>query len=94
MGKYTPGPWIIAIRGTARGEPVPIISALPPTRGEKLMPVAMCEGDNTQANAHLIAAAPELLEALEEMIKGVEEYDETAGLSKARAAIAKAKGET
>ena len=60
--------------------------------------------DNTQAreaNAHLIAAAPDLLEALDRMIA---EYDlwggynddgfESGTILSARAAIAKAKGQT
>lgn len=60
------------------------------------------EGDTDEANARLIAAAPELLEALERMLhsfsphpcenteKWREEYD---ACELARAAIAKAKGE-
>jgi hypothetical protein len=48
------------------------------------------------ANAHLIASAPELLAALENMVKvqgGEGEYDsELAYFEQARAAVAKAKG--
>ena len=44
-----------------------------------------------RANAKLIAAAPELLEALEAVIRGVPDTWE--GVQKAREVIAKAKGE-
>ena len=44
-----------------------------------------------RANAMLIAAAPELLEALEEIIRGVP--DTWDGVQKAKTALAKAKGE-
>lgn len=48
-----------------------------------------CEEGMTQADAHLIAAAPDLLAALEDLMT----YDETTAKSEeARAAIAKAKG--
>jgi hypothetical protein len=45
------------------------------------------------ANAHLIASAPDLLEALEVMVSSDSWY-QGAHLIKARAAIAKARGET
>lgn len=44
-----------------------------------------------RANARLIAAAPELLEALEEVIRGVPDTWE--GVQKAKVALAKAQGE-
>ena len=46
------------------------------------------------ANANLIAAAPDLLEALSEVVEWLEHGDHAGPMhSKARAAIAKAKGE-
>ena len=49
---------------------------------------------NSKANAHLIAAAPELYEALEAMVKITETYcDEPDEVDVARAALAKARGE-
>lgn len=61
--KHTPGPWTVSDNhGKRYIEPV----------GDN-EPVAMiCRGhaDSYSANAHLIAAAPELLEALEIMIVG------------------------
>lgn len=47
--------------------------------------------EELEANAHLIAAAPDLLAALEEVVGFVEAVGWT--VSKARAAIAKARGE-
>lgn len=52
--------------------------------------------EETQANAHLIAAAPEMLEALEGLLEGIEAQDPSQirfNLPHAKAAIAKAKGE-
>jgi len=48
----------------------------------------MPEGERNEANARLIAAAPELLEALERIV-----HDNTKARSIAIAAIAKARGE-
>jgi len=57
-------------------------------------------GNHSEANARLIAAAPELLEALEDLaslaeaaMREVGEYDIEAELADARAAIAKATGD-
>ena len=48
-----------------------------------------------EANARLIAAAPELLDALRECVQWIEESPEgEAATQKAHAAIAKAKGES
>lgn len=103
--KHTPGPWFIVgweihdrttyfnTHGVRTGETPNSICALHP------MPC-----DNVDANARLIAAAPELLEALEHFIAFYS--DENSNVYKgsmpvflrgvrneARAAIAKAKGE-
>lgn len=95
MNKHTPGPWKI---GT------------PPPNGEQtignsqgLMVAVATTGFNvpTLANAQLIAAAPELLEALEAFDKAAKESTTIIGfaakafklLTKTRASIAKARGE-
>ena len=97
MSKHTPGPW-----GIMKGDHGPMIFS-----GECGRAVAMLARQVTtaerEANARLIAAAPELLEALEVMLNGDEmgEYEcQRTGFprmiqrrEKARAAIAKAKGE-
>ena len=84
MTKHTPGPWNITRHGD-------LIVGRDDIRGD----VAIAEAKfNWQANAHLIAAAPELLAALHE-IAAMRDYDAaTAAEARniARAAIAKAGG--
>ncbi len=82
MTNYTPGPWtavkLIVVKMT-------MIHA---------DPIATCwpaEGSE-QANARLIAAAPELLEALREVVR-ISDRKHNAW-DKAKAAIAKAEGRT
>jgi len=104
--QHTPGPWSLA------GGPL-IIEVLKTFGGEEWMvypplgetgPIAVAAGES---NAHLIAAAPDLLEALEAFSKGLEGNLEGVGggtcvspsftvqhFKNARAALAKAKGET
>lgn len=90
MSKHTPGPWgfdSFALREEIRAENNPLIATV--------CSVHCDSPEEMRANAHLIAAAPEILEALEMML----EMSEMSGFGKAaaedvaRAAIAKAKGE-
>lgn len=83
--KHTPGPWHAANGCQIRSAKDQIAKAWMMRNGEGL------------ANARLIAAAPELLEALAEIVSaadgaGWDQLDPS--FSKARAAIAKAKGES
>ena len=102
MSKYTKGPWEVA--RTDAGIIVRTESAKKTRAGasryaaiggfDRSDPEQLAEA---LANARLIAAAPELLEALEEIVSaadgdGWSQLD--ADLRKARAAIAKAKGES
>ena len=110
--KHTPGPWVAQVRNTII--PDCITADITPNGDEYRGDVARlqsCEHidgitqDEMRANAHLIAAAPDLLEALEEVLDGLgflsggdhelEGYgiDEARG-AEIRAAIAKAKGQT
>ena len=84
--KHTAGPWRYS---KAHND---IISMAP---GVKSDVVAEYVLGVSLANARLIAAAPELLEALEELIAATQHLDQChqATADKARAAIAKAKGE-
>ena len=90
--KHTPGPWNI-------GTPPPNGEQTVGTDQGLMVAVATTgAGVKTKANAHLIAAAPDLLEALKDCVAVMDR--ELAGLkviqpelSAARAAIAKATGE-
>ncbi|MEI6474581.1 MAG: hypothetical protein WCO75_04240 [Planctomycetota bacterium] len=83
---HTPGPWKLVAGNHIQSEWGQI--------GRTWM---MCNGDSV-ANAHLIAAAPELLEALKSLVDledghvGVFTLDEI--MDAARAAIAKAEGKS
>ena len=109
MSKHTPGPWVvlpeecdrpyIRIRGTVLGGRYKIANVLTPCYEG----VHEREAEETRANARLIAAAPEMLEALQAI---ADEADGTGKpyscdsylprhfIEKARAAIAKATGES
>lgn len=98
MTKHTPGPWVV-------GEPHPTNACayVCNDEGQEVATIYYCseggvigkdgiwpEQPNRDANARLIAAAPDLLEALKAIL------DETGGIGGpftiARAAIAKATG--
>jgi len=90
MSKHTPGPWRYEEFG-----PNVIIKATKNPMLSVVHSLYQESREQTEANAHLIAAAPELLEALENLLKVHEGEGGTqyhAG-DMARAAIAKAKGE-
>ena len=88
--KHTPGPWTLDDRGYKYIVHKP---------GDGYITRDICRMDSStmaafaqEANARLIAAAPDLLEALK-MLLGSTSYDPNAAC-KARAAIAKATGDT
>ncbi len=87
MSKHTPGPWSVWSDPEQKDQ-CQYIDA-------KGMAVAHVFGINREANARLIAAAPDLLEALIEMVDdfGPTPSDRFRSLGPARAAIAKATGE-
>ena len=81
---HTPGPWSISTDGEATG----VIYALRGFEWDDICVITpRCEA---AANAHLIAAAPEMLEALEYAIVQVPELASVPGID---AAIRKARGE-
>ena len=92
--KHTPGPWHIGMK------PGPMIYG---PKGEQVADMRhkpftlVSEIDESVANVRLISAAPDLLAALEAIIKMIGPYAGQgrmdAEISAARAAIAKAKGE-
>lgn len=95
MGKnhHTPGPW-------SSGAAIPITAKACDKSGFSLVFVNRDDKSEPEANARLIAAAPELLEALREALDCIRVYapDYMHGMprkhyvSQARAAIAKATG--
>jgi len=100
--KYTPGPWRYSFDDT--GGP---FTPWPSVEGPEDSDVTVVHragfkqefwGDTSlreaQANAHLIAAAPELYEALEAMCEGSDDMLEWAALVRGgRIALTKARGE-
>jgi len=91
MSKHTPGPWKVRIEKSKDGFPNYKITSC-----DKTEVYAACNsvGYSTTANAHLIAAAPDLLEALEHVQATLEFkrlYPGTTNM--VLAAIAKAKGD-
>jgi hypothetical protein len=86
-GKHTPGPWSFET-GTGRGAWI--------GRDGSWSALACGDDDETAvANAHLIAAAPDLLNACEEFVRKVEagEARSTHSYTQMKAAIAKATGQ-
>lgn len=84
MDKHTPGPWVY------EGPRNSIIVWA--DDGESRICFMTSDGP-AEANARLIAAAPDLLKALKEAVYVAHAYDEHPGwLDAARAAIAKAEG--
>jgi hypothetical protein len=86
MPQHTPGPW--KIQGTNQ-----IVSTGDFSPGQSWdTPIAMLwsnRAEHQDANAHLIAAAPDLLSALEDVLKSGTNINRAA----IEAAIAKARGE-
>lgn len=102
--KHTPGPWVVGSSDFLDQWVCIDAPSGDPDLGYKSWEgIAMAYGCEesprkglikAKANAQLIASAPELLEALEEVVQWLELGDHEGKMhSKARAAIAKAKGE-
>lgn len=91
--KGTPGPWVAS--KTDRG--IGPVSRDDDQSYGMIIPVAWVEFDGNdayqQANANLIAAAPDLLEALQDIVKVLDSAGCEAATVKANAAISKALGE-
>lgn len=91
MTKHTPGPWHVGMR------PGPIIYG---TKGDQVADLrGFLDIDETSANARLIAAAPDLLDAMQSMVDAYQTHFDVMPVawqtydSIARAALAKARGE-
>ena len=92
--KYTPGPWVIRTAATYRSQ-IEAITAK--GKGDVVARISTPRGgpEASDANAHLIAAAPDMLEALTECLEAFAALgiDATLPVLHARAAIKKARGE-
>lgn len=94
MSKHTKGQWLSGqwMNGPCESGWIDIWAI--DKNGEKTLPFAACKHIDQDANARLIAAAPELLEALVDvMFRHVPFSIKADYAEKARAAIAKATGE-
>lgn len=98
--KFTPGPWVIDPE--TRPSEVCTIHGMPRDERTNYQGWAYVRGelgywdsspDEEMANAHLIAAAPELYEALEAMLEECEDDEFAPHVMDAKAALAKARGE-
>ena len=95
MSKHTLGPW-----EASEGYPSDIWHVDMPSRGYSVVVSRAEENwdmavEEVQANAHLIAAAPDLLDALETLLLSTERDDmnfRVRAMAAAREAINKAKG--
>jgi hypothetical protein len=88
MTTHTPGPWRV-VTDPRKSSKLPLIA----TASETPYVVTAVHGSPREANARLIAAAPELLAALQDLLLVAEEEldrHRTPEIGMARAAIAKA----
>ena len=96
MSAHTPGPWAVGPEFDNDGEPEIIIEHQTPF-GNLVIAVALPGLQGQEANARLIAAAPELLEALQNLLAVASvriDDPRIVQFDAARAAVAKATGET
>lgn len=96
--KHTPGPWTYGRVRLGQGFAEWIVTAIHHERGRSNVLIAgdtqnHTPSDEAEANARLIAAAPDLLEAVRDMISDHGDLSE-ATLAFARAALAKAVAES
>ena len=92
MNKHTPGPWFaVGAQVEIEDDSVPDICTCDP----QVMRQSHLDWHprTVEANARLIAAAPELLEALDDIIGMARAGRMVHVINRAKAAIAKAKGE-
>lgn len=102
MNKHTPGPWSAVIGSSFWTVEEGGGQRIANTLDSECVFIGSDEYNHSEANAHLIAAAPDLLEALESALEAFEEIQGSCSTDriicqeesqKARAAIAKAKGQ-
>ena len=102
MIKHTPGPWKMAILTDHDGPPQCDEIQVQGLIGDVWERIAECDWhdiskraprrEQAEANAILMAAAPDLLEALMRIVESVTGVDQVSAVNEARAAISKATG--
>ncbi len=98
MSKFTPGPWELTTREGQPSKPwngsesICIVKSEGPMTGYIAAMITSGHWGKKLANAHLIAAAPELLEACKSMVADFDlgEYSIKQSLAMIKTAIAKA----
>ena len=95
MSKHTPGPWIAELETypimvSSQTETWPLVDELGNEEGRT--GAFVCNTGDNKGNARLIAAAPELLEALKEILDCDKTRTSFGAVMRARAVIAKAEG--
>ena len=98
--KHTPGPWTLGTRAAYQNRDDPVFWHRDVVNGSKTIRVAKVSGvgeDRAEANACLIAAAPDLLEAAKVLISSLVWERKRSGITYAggemlEAAIVKAEG--
>lgn len=88
--KHTPGPWLQSSTVLVCDQEARVIANCTPMVDVPAIAIPLKDVD---ANARLIAAAPELLAALEGFIAEFGDKAVNANVQKARAALAKARGQ-
>jgi hypothetical protein len=100
MNKHTPWPWFVGTGTSDQLGPVLAIVRKEESCGAAIAIIDTVTGDEvSHANARLIAAAPDLLNALQAIVKSLTDQDDEGMIEHAqqmidaRSAIAKATGE-
>tara|TARA_R110000868_G_scaffold242882_1_gene498464 strand:+ start:184 stop:471 length:288 start_codon:yes stop_codon:yes gene_type:complete len=93
MNKHTPGPWVIFCSNLCVGNETTSVATNGCSKGDKHHTGCAQPGGEREANAHLIAAAPEMFEALKDLANEYGKIDFHENVyRKAIWAIAKAEG--
>jgi hypothetical protein len=92
--KHTPGPFFKGEQSTETGEPIVLICA--EAREGENKTIARMVGPDSEANANLFLAAPEMLEALKMLVEAgaIQKLSDTGRADFVLRAIAKARGES
>lgn len=90
--KFTPGPWMVSDEVHGKGEGIVHIKAKYEEIAVSWRNAINGDYDEFLANAHLIAAAPDLYEALSLLLSQIDPW--LAGYQEAEQALAKARGIT